>query len=229
MRRRLLTAVLVVGLVAMVTGIVTVWPAVSDLVTGRGLPDTTPPAVRTATWAEPVELPGVENLHRISPVLYRGAQPTGVGFRGLAEMGIRTVVNLRSDHDDADELRDTDLVRVDIPTEPWGLRPREVAEFLKVVTDPSRQPVFFHCRQGADRTGAMAAAYRIIVEGWSADAAIEEMTRGGYGFHRAWAGLVDVVRGLPVEDLRRQLGLAAPAASAPAEEARTSGSDTGAH
>ncbi|MCJ7543659.1 MAG: hypothetical protein MUP47_03675, partial [Phycisphaerae bacterium] len=48
------------------------------------------------------------------------------------------------------------------------------------------------------------------------DAAIEEMTRGGYGFHRAWAGLVDVVRGLPVEDIRRRLSAADLAASRPA-------------
>ncbi|MCJ7543141.1 MAG: tyrosine-protein phosphatase, partial [Phycisphaerae bacterium] len=216
MRSRLLTAVLVVGLVTMVTGTVMVWPALCDLVSGRGLPDTAPPAIRPAAWAQPVNLPGVENLHRISPTLYRGAQPSEVGFRHLAEMGIKTAVNLRADHDDADELRDTELVCVHITTEPWGLRPQEVAEFLKVVTDPARQPVFFHCRQGADRTGAMAAAYRVIVEGWTKDAAIEEMTRGGYGFHRGWAGLVDVVRGLPVEDLRRRLGAADLAASRPA-------------
>lgn len=220
MRRRLLMAVLLVGLVTMATGIVMVWPAICDVVTGRGLPDTTPPAVRPAAWAQPVDLPGVENLYRIHETLYRGAQPTEAGFGHLAQMGIKTVVNLRSDHDDADEMRDTDLARVDITTEPWGLHLRDVADFLKVVTDPSRQPVFFHCRRGADRTGAMAAAYRIVVQGWTPDAAIEEMTRGGYGFHRTWVGLVDVLRDLPAEDLRRQIGLAQPASTL-----RTTGGD----
>jgi tyrosine-protein phosphatase SIW14 len=227
LRRRLLTAVLLVGLVAMATGVVMVWPAICDVVSGRGLPDTTPPVVRPAAWAQPVELAGVENLHRITPTLYRGAQPTEEGFRNLAAMGIKTVVNLRADHDDADELRDTELVRVDIPTDAWRLRPRDVAAFLKVVTDPARQPVFFHCRQGADRAGAMAAAYRIVVQGWTPDAAIEEMTRGGFGFHRAWVGLVDVVRGLPVADLRRDLNLPPSTASAPASRAASISSEAG--
>ena len=75
--------------------------------------------------------------------------------------------------------------------------------------------MFFHCRQGADRTGAMAAAYRVVMQGWTKDAAIEEMTRGGYGFHRAWAGLVDAIRDLPADDLHYQIGLSGPPQSHP--------------
>jgi protein tyrosine/serine phosphatase len=212
--------VLLAGLVAMAAGAVMVWPAIHDVATGQGLPDTTPVAVRPAAWALPLSTPGVENFYRINDQLYRGAQPTEVGMRNLHAMGIKTIVNLRADYDDADVVRDTDLVRVNIPTESWDLKPQQVAEFLEVVTDPARQPVFFHCRQGADRAGAMAAAYRIVVEGWSKEAAIEEMTRGGYGFHRAWAGLVDVVRDLDVQDLRRQLNLPAPAAHRPMDVPR---------
>jgi len=40
-----------------------------------------------------------------------------------------------------------------------------------------------HCRLGDDRTGMMIAAYRMAVEGWSADDAMLEMQH--FGFTRA--------------------------------------------
>jgi protein tyrosine/serine phosphatase len=53
---------------------------------------------------------------------------------------------------------------------------------LAIVTDPARQPVFVHCRRGSDRTGTAVAVYRICVEGWSREAAIDEMVNGGFRF-----------------------------------------------
>ena len=51
-----------------------------------------------------------------------------------------------------------------------------VAHFLAVV-DKQPKPVYVHCRSGQNRTGVMVAAYRVIVEGLSRDAAIAEMRR----------------------------------------------------
>ncbi len=53
-------------------------------------------AVRPVQWAEPVEMEGVSNLHRISPTLYRSEQPTALGMKNLEKLGIRTVINLRA-------------------------------------------------------------------------------------------------------------------------------------
>jgi hypothetical protein len=44
---------------------------------------------------------GVENFAKISPALWRGAQPTAEGFRSLEAAGVKTVINLRGRHDDA--------------------------------------------------------------------------------------------------------------------------------
>lgn len=41
--------------------------------------------------------------------------------------------------------------------------------------------VYFHCLHGVDRTGFMAAAYRVLVQGWTKEAAIAEMI--DLGFH----------------------------------------------
>jgi protein tyrosine/serine phosphatase len=68
----------------------------------------------------------------------------------------------------------------------------EVALFLKTVRDPSAQPVYFHCAHGKDRTGTMAAVYRMEVDGWSADEAIAEMQ--SFGYHDIYRDLIAYLR-----------------------------------
>jgi hypothetical protein len=53
----------------------------------------------------------------------------------------------------------------------------------------------------------MTTTYRIAIEGWSKEDAIAEMTQGGFGFHAIWRGLVDYVRKLDVERLKREAGI----------------------
>jgi len=163
---------------------------------------------RPPQWAVPVERPGLPNLHRVSDDLYRGAQPTADGFRELKEMGIRTVINLRSFHSDRDEIGDAALAYEHIAMKAWHPEDEDVVRFLRVATDPARMPVFVHCKHGADRTGVMCALYRMAVQGWSSEEAVEEMREGGFGHHEIWANLRDYVRGLDVEEVKRRAGLA---------------------
>jgi len=164
-------------------------------------------AERDPRWGVPMELPGVGNFHKINDNLYRGEQPTARGMRELRKLGIKTIVNLRSLHSDRDEIGDLDLDYVRIRFEPWNAERDEIAEFLAVATDPERQPVFFHCQHGADRTGTMAAVYRIAIEGWSKEDAIEEMKKGGYGFHKIWVNLPRYIRWLDIDEIRKMAGL----------------------
>ncbi|RME25421.1 MAG: protein-tyrosine-phosphatase, partial [Deltaproteobacteria bacterium] len=166
---------------------------------------------RPASWAQPVDMPGLPNLHRVSTGLFRGAQPEPQGFRSLVKMGIKTVVNLRQLHSDRDEMDEAgvadDLDYVHIRFNPFHPEDEDVVEFLKVIADPAKRPVFVHCRHGADRTGMMVAIYRIVFQGWTKKQAIEEMTTGGFGFHGIWKNLVRYVRKVDVEVLRRKAGL----------------------
>ena len=68
-------------------------------------------------------------------------------------------------------------------------------------------PVFVHCLHGADRTGTMCAAYRVVVDGWTKQQAIDEMTKGGYGFHPVWANLPKFIENLDVEKIKAKAGL----------------------
>ncbi len=162
---------------------------------------------RPDAWATPMRRPGLPNLHKVSDALYRGAQPTAEGFRALKKMGVKTVINLRSHHSDADELGHTGLAYEEIPMSARHTGADDAVRFLKLVTDKARTPAFVHCKAGADRTGAMCALYRIAVQGWTKDEAIREMTRGGFGHHFIYRNLARFLRDLDVEDLRQKAGL----------------------
>ena len=146
---------------------------------------------------------GVTNFAKVAPTLWRGAQPTAEGFKHLEAAGVKTVVNLRSDHDDAPLLAGTRLEPVRIEMRAWDPDEDEVVAFLKVAQDPARAPVYVHCAQGRDRTGYCIAAYRMVVEGWSADEAIAEME--AFHFNSLWLRNKHWLRDLDVERIRRRL------------------------
>jgi protein tyrosine/serine phosphatase len=158
-------------------------------------------------WATAVNIKGVPNCHKVSDDLYRGALPSVEGMKQLKKLGIKTVVNLRAFRSDRDELKDANLGFEDISVKPWHSEDEDAVRFLKIVTDKNRTPVFVHCHYGSDRTGTMCAIYRIAVQGWTKDEAIEEMTKGNFGFHEIWGNLADYIRGLDIEKIRQQAGI----------------------
>ncbi len=158
-------------------------------------------------WAQRLEVPGVANLHKVSEELYRGAQPSSEGMQQLKELGIKTIVNLRSFHSDRGEIGDTGLSYEHIYMKTWHAEDEEVERFLKIVTDGERTPAFVHCQRGADRTGTMCAIYRVAVQGWSKDEAIAEMTKGGFGFYSGWKNLINHIRELDIEEIKSRAGL----------------------
>ncbi len=176
------------------------------LFTGVGCAST-PAANRPETWAQPVKLEGVPNLYRVSDELYRGDQPSPQGMQNLKQLGLKTIINLRSLHSDRDEIGETGLAYEHIFMKAWHPEEEDVVRFLKITTDPKRAPVLVHCKHGSDRTGAMIAVYRIAVQGWSKAEAIREMTQGGYGFHPIWGNLPKWIQKLNIDSLKRQAGI----------------------
>ena len=167
----------------------------------------TPTANRPETWAQPVKLEGVPNLYRVANELYRGDQPSPQGMQNLKDLGLKTIINLRSFHSDRDEIGDTGLAYEHITMKAWHPEEKEAVRFLKIVTDPQRTPVLVHCQHGSDRTGAMIAIYRIAVQGWSKAEAIREMTEGGFGFHYIWSNLPRWIENLDIDRIKRQAGM----------------------
>ena len=168
------------------------------------------PYIRTTDnpdWAIKLDVSGLSNLHKVSESLYRGAQPGKEGIQELKKLGIKTVINLRSDQSDEKMLKDSGIVYKAIPMAASDPKVEDVITFLNIISDSNSAPVFIHCRYGADRTGLMCAVYRIFVQGWSKENAIEEMTKGGYGFHSIWLNLADFIRKMNVNEIKQKAGL----------------------
>jgi uncharacterized protein (TIGR01244 family) len=131
------------------------------------------------------------NFYAVNSELFRGAQPTEAGVEQLAVMGVKTIVNLRKAGDGvrAEEAwaRRAGVKFVHVPLNDW-LEPEDaqIEKALAIINDAENQPVFVHCRRGADRTGTVVAIYRITRDGWTAKQANDEAKQFGFGWWQVW-------------------------------------------
>lgn len=96
----------------------------------------------------PVEIKDAKNCYCLSTELYRSGQPGSRGFKALEKLGLKSVLNLREYHSDADEAEHT------------GLR-----------------------------------LYRIVMQGWTPEKALEELMDERFGHHRSYySNLAELVR-----------------------------------
>jgi protein tyrosine/serine phosphatase len=133
-------------------------------------------------------LPGLENVGRVAPNIFRGSQPAGNGYATLKTMGIRTVINLRTSMSEKKQVEAAGMRSIEIPLSTFNNGDKEkVDRVVALLSDPANRPVFVHCRQGRDRTGIVVAAYRMKAQGWPLAAAEAEMD--SFGFNDVWVNL----------------------------------------
>ncbi len=129
----------------------------------------------------------IDNFGKIDDDYYRGAQPDGHDYADLAALGVKTVIDLtrngRENERAQVEQQGMTFVRIPLTT---SERPSDAAvrQFLSLVNDPARQPVYVHCQGGQHRTGVMTAVYRMTKYGWTEDRAYQEMKH--YKFETFW-------------------------------------------
>ena len=138
-------------------------------------------------------LPGLANVGRVAPGVYRGAQPEAAGYATLKKMGIRTVINLRTSMSERAAVEAAGMQSFEVPMEMSrdGLRAK-VDRAVALMADPANQPVFVHCRHGQDRTGIVIAAFRMKIEGWPLSDAEAEMQ--AFGFNNIWVNFKRFIR-----------------------------------
>jgi protein tyrosine/serine phosphatase len=126
---------------------------------------------------------GITNFGKVDAMLYRGAQPDAAGIRHLKALGVTTIINLRTTNGVV-KTEETDALANGITYTNVSLagmgRPTdaEVSKILSLIENASG-PVFIHCEHGCDRTGTIAACYRIQHDGWSYDDAMKEAKKYG--------------------------------------------------
>lgn len=156
---------------------------------------------RPADWATPVA--EAQNLYRVHQDFYRSAQLDSKDIALLQSLGIKTVVSLRSFHSDDKLLQDSSikLQRVGINT--WSINDQNVIAALRAIKAAENDgPVLLHCLHGADRTGLVTAMYRILYQAWSKEQAMEELIKGGYGYHSMWRNIPKYLKKVNIEKIR---------------------------
>ena len=123
---------------------------------------------------------GVPNFHQVDRQVYRGGQPAAIGWQSLAQLGVKTVIDLRPPGEHSTEaerqaVMAAGMTYLNVPMN--GLHApsdAQVSRVLAVLNTPSAGPVFIHCRRGADRTGTIIACYRMSHANWPNQRAIHE-------------------------------------------------------
>jgi len=152
-------------------------------------------------------------LHQVDERVWRSEQPTAWEFRKLEKLGIHRVLTLREFHSDAGLAKGLETRRV--PMNAGSVDDGEVLSALKVIVK-SDQPVLVHCWHGADRTGAVVAAYRMVVNGWPREQAIAEFMEPRFGHHaETFTNLRKYLERVDVERMRSELEKASATSLSP--------------
>jgi protein tyrosine/serine phosphatase len=120
----------------------------------------------------------IGNFGQMDDNFYRGAQPFPEDYKALADLGIKTIIDLRNDPTDY-EKTDAEAVGikyVNIPMSGWqSPKDSDLQAFLKLANDPGTGKFYVHCKAGIHRTGVAGAVYRMTKYNWDYDQAYAEM------------------------------------------------------
>jgi protein tyrosine phosphatase (PTP) superfamily phosphohydrolase (DUF442 family) len=108
----------------------------------------------------------INHFYRVDKSISRGTQPQKEDFPKLAQMGIRTVLDLRGGR--IPKPRERKRVEAAgmryISIRLSGIFPAknpQIAQVLAVLEDPANAPLFVHCWRDDDRVGLVIACYRM--------------------------------------------------------------------
>jgi tyrosine-protein phosphatase SIW14 len=163
------------------------------------------PRERPAQWAVPVINSSFENCYRVSPDLYRCEQPGEKDIPALRALGIRSILNLRHYNTDSSSLARAGFTLLVQRMDAGELSVDDLVAGLRWIKDAPK-PVMVHCWHGSDRTGSVVAAYRVVFQGWTPAAALDELRFGGYGYHeKTFPNIIKLFETLDADELRRRV------------------------
>ena len=129
-------------------------------------------------------------ISKIAEGLYRG--PRINWHRDIADimrLEIKTVLNLEAayDNEDVKECLKYGIQPLELNFSPY-LPPTgdQIKVALDILTNQKFKPTLMHCRRGKDRTGFVVAAYRMEVDRWERDKALQELRTHGMSLWLCW-------------------------------------------
>lgn len=137
------------------------------------------------TGAQPAQgqPPDIRQFVQVTPEFCTGGQPRPQHFAELKNRGVKAVLNLRTPGEHrADEekaaVEEAGLKYFNIPVNYREPSDADVDTFLKLTDDPANRPMFIHCT-AAIRVGAFWLVRRVLRDGMTWDAALEEAKKVG--------------------------------------------------
>jgi len=124
-------------------------------------------------------------FYRVDENYFRGSQPLRGGIGTLKQLGVKTIVDLRSIYDHSDEVKAAaeiaGLGYEWVPMSVWNPPTDDEANrFVSLVTDNSKGPFFVFCADGLNRIGEMTAIYRVAHNKWTVEKALHEADEIGF-------------------------------------------------
>ena len=126
----------------------------------------------------------IKNFGQMDDRFYRGARPDEEDYKALAELGIKTIIDLTDNSREYEQpaVEAAGLRYVNIPMVDKSYpRMDQVNEFLKVVDDPETGKFYVHCAGGRHRTGVVGAVYRFHKDNWNLEQVMTEMEQYDFG------------------------------------------------
>lgn len=111
---------------------------------------------------------------QVSPDLWRGSWPNQADLMWLVMNKVNIVVNLCKERNQDSQVSAAGMKPINIPILD-GSPPTmdQAVEFFRILNEGGNI-VYVHCEAGHGRTGCMCAYYRVIVDKWSKESALQE-------------------------------------------------------
>lgn len=140
----------------------------------------------------------IKNFGQLDERFYRGARPKDEDYKALADLGIRTVIDLTDNSMEYEKpaVEALGMRYVNIPMVDKSYpKTEQIEAFMKLVNDPETGKFFVHCAGGRHRTGVVGAVYRFNNYGWNLDQVTAEMLKfdfnSGFGHGKQKAFVKD--------------------------------------
>jgi len=137
------------------------------------------------------------NFEEVSKGVYRSNHPDHRRFQAYADLGIKTVLNLRGVAKQPHYLFEVESCKalgLTLITIAMSARqaPKK-GQLLKVIEafDTMERPVLIHCKSGADRTGLVAALYLMVHDNQPVELARRQLSFRYLHIRRTATGILD--------------------------------------
>jgi tyrosine-protein phosphatase SIW14 len=138
---------------------------------------------------------GPVRFAQVDDHLYRGGRPSAEQVRWLHQLGVRTIVCLRTGDDTTEEEAAARALGMRFLRFPFrasfNVPDGEMLRQIVASIQDSHDPVYVHCSQGRDRTSLIVALYRVWVSRW-APALAWQKEAVAFGHSAPWFNGLDV-------------------------------------